>query len=176
MHVHKASQVALRAVALFFSCSPLEPTSTGRRRHDRGGREPCPGCVRQKCHSGKSRGINISCCWSCLCFYANCSGCQMGKGWQRHPSPGCSLLSTLLAARALQAGLSCGLSTHSGLHSRSQACPEHRGTQRKTETRSLGWGTHRWKDLMMRWEAACHFSTKLCSAFFLTHKEPVRQA
>lgn len=109
------------------SCSRSERTSTGRRRHYPGGWEPGLHRARQRCHSGKSQGINISCCWSCLCFYANCSGCQMGKGWQRHPSPGCSLLSNLAGCQSPAGWPQLWPVLSLDRHSRTQCRPEHCG-------------------------------------------------
>lgn len=45
-------------------------------------------------------------------FLCKLLGLPDGQGWQHHPSPGCSPVTTLLAARAPQAGLSCGQSSH----------------------------------------------------------------
>lgn len=120
--------------------------------------------MRPRRHSGKSQGINISCRWSCLCFYANCSGCQMGKGWQRHPSPGCSLISNLAGCQGpagwpqLWPVLSVGL--HSGTQPHPRHCGRHRGSQSPC-SRELTDG-----QLIMRWEAAHHFIVKLNTFHF----------
>lgn len=108
--------------------------------------------ARLRCHSAKSQGINISCHRSCLCFYADCRGCQMGEDWQQHPLPGCALLSNLLAARARQNGLSCCPSSPLTQSARRDTAPSGTlwGAKMKAEAKLLLWGTCRWKDLMTR--------------------------
>lgn len=76
-------------------------------------------------HSAQSQGINISCHRSCLCFYADCSGCQMGKSWQRHPSPGCSLLGNLTDCQSPTGWPQLWPVLSLGLHSGTQPYPKH---------------------------------------------------
>lgn len=63
-------------------------------------------------------------------------------------------------------GLASAPASPLSLHSGPRPCPERSGTQRKPGARSLCWATHRCKDLVMSWQAACHFSTRPCSFYF----------